>query len=69
MLNGLRLKQGFYIQDFETYTHLTFSDIAKPIKQAIQQNWLMQQDDRIYPTDLGQQFLNDVLALFMSDAN
>ncbi|WP_353573196.1 radical SAM family heme chaperone HemW [Candidatus Albibeggiatoa sp. nov. BB20] len=69
MLNALRLKQGFLIQDFETFTHLPFSDIATPVNQALQKNWLAQQGNCIYPTDLGQQFLNDVLALFMPDSD
>ncbi len=67
MLNALRLKQGFTIADFEVHTGLNFEKVTRPIDQARQQNWLIQQDAHIYPTALGQQFLNDVLALFMSD--
>lgn len=68
MLNALRLKHGFYIQDFETYTYLTLDDIAQPLQQAYEKNWLIQQDKRIYPTALGLQFLNEVLTLFMLDS-
>ncbi|MCV6636952.1 radical SAM family heme chaperone HemW [Candidatus Albibeggiatoa sp. nov. NOAA] len=69
MLNALRLKQGFTISDFESHTGLEFSAVSHSIAQACQNNWLIQQGEQIYPTALGQQFLNDVLALFMPDSD
>lgn len=64
MLNALRLTHGFTVEQFESHTGVCIYCIESQLKQGIQQGLLTQQDNRIQPTDKGQQFLNDLLLLF-----
>lgn len=67
MLNALRLKDGFLLQDFVERTGLPLSAIAKPLEQA-QAKGLVERDlARVKPTERGFDFLSDLQALFLAD--
>lgn len=66
LMNALRLKAGISVTDFEQRTGLTLADVAEPIEQA-QKLGLLAIDERIYATDKGQQYLNNLLALFLAE--
>lgn len=66
LMNGLRLRQGIAVEQFEAYTGLTLSSVAEPLQKG-QQLGLLKIDKRITTTEKGQQYLNEVLALFLND--
>ena len=65
MLNALRLVEGFALADFESRTGLPRSAIAAELAQAVARGWLVVEDARVRPTDLGRRFTNDVIGLFL----
>ncbi len=65
-MNALRLRQGISVQDFTDRTGLPLDAVAEPLKQA-QQKGLLEVNERIYATERGQQYLNELLALFLTD--
>lgn len=65
MMNGLRLKQGVPIDYFEQRTGLSWSELAKTIQPAITKKWLNLDNQHIKCTNLGFNYLNDVLSLFL----
>ena len=66
MLNALRLKDGFALQDFLDRTGLPLSAIEKPLLEA-QQKGLVERDlVRVKPTERGFDFLSDLQALFLA---
>ena len=65
MLNALRLREG-RSRPFEARTGLPRAVLAR-LAQASERGWLDDRDGRIAPTELGQRFLNDVIALFLPD--
>jgi len=65
MLNALRLVDGFEMATFEQRCGLPASAIQAPLRIAIDNGWLVFTGTHIYPTELGQRFTNDVVALFM----
>lgn len=67
MLNALRLRQGFHPGLFARRTGYTLEHIATELDAAMEQGLLYVSDDLICPTPKGRGFLNDLLALFMSD--
>jgi oxygen-independent coproporphyrinogen-3 oxidase len=67
MLNALRLSEGFSIRDFEVRTGLERAAIEKKLAHAKLVGWLLEQGDVIIPTEFGQRFSNDVMALFLAD--
>ena len=66
LMNALRLRQGIAVDDFEERTFLSLDAVAEPITKA-QQLGLLNIDKRIYATEKGQQYLNELLALFLTD--
>lgn len=66
LMNALRLRQGIALQDFIDRTGLTLDDVQQPIERA-QQQGLLQIDGHIRATERGQQYLNELLALFLTD--
>jgi putative oxygen-independent coproporphyrinogen III oxidase len=67
MLNALRLKDGFLLQDFVDRTGLPLSAIEKPLQEA-QAKGLVERDlVRVKPTERGFDFLSDLQALFLKD--
>ncbi len=67
MLNALRLREGFELSQFEVRTGLPRAVLARPLAQAQGRGWLAEVGGRTAPTELGQRFLNDVIALFLPD--
>ena len=66
MLNALRLRDGFALQDFTARTGLPLSAIEKPLKEA-QAKGLIERDlARVKPTERGFDFLSDLQALFLA---
>lgn len=66
LMNALRLRQGIAVDDFEERTFLSLDAVAESINKA-QQLGLLNIDKRIYATEKGQQYLNELLALFLTD--
>ena len=65
MLNLLRLHEGFGLRDFEARTGLGRGALQPALATAIERGWLLAEDGRITPTELGRRFTNDVVALFL----
>lgn len=65
MLNALRLKDGFLLQDFMDRTGLPLSAIERPLQEA-QAKGLIERDlARVKPTERGFDFLSDLQGLFL----
>lgn len=67
MLNVLRLRQGFALQDFGERTGLPLSAIAPALQQAEQRGWITRDLNTVVPTERGFDFLSDLQALFLPD--
>ncbi len=67
MLNALRLKQGFAIQDFTERTGLAVTAIQKSLLQAEAKGWIERDWTHVWPTTQGFDFLSDLQALFLPD--
>src|SRR5664280_92865 len=65
MLNALRLRGGFEIARFGERTGLPLSAIDKPLDEAERRGLLARDLQRVVPTELGFDFLNDLLELFL----
>ena len=61
MLNALRLKHGFTKQQFETYTGLPMERILQPLETHIEEGLLIKDNNQIYCSIRGYEFLDDVL--------
>lgn len=68
MLNALRLQQGFDAALFSERAGLPLRVIENELKRAEQKGLISRTHERITPTPLGQQFLNDLQSLFLRDA-
>ncbi len=67
MMNALRLNNGFETAIFQQHVGLPVSTIEKALKQAEEKGWINWDLKRIKPTDIGRQYLNNLLELFMPD--
>jgi len=67
MLNALRLTNGFSPRIFNQHTGLDISVIQNILNKAFEKKWLTQSNGSIKPTALGNQYLNDVMSLFLPD--
>jgi len=65
MINALRLVEGFMEQEFIENTGLNLAYIENPLQQAYTKGWLIKEKGRIYPTDTGKRFLDDLQSLFV----
>jgi oxygen-independent coproporphyrinogen-3 oxidase len=65
MLNALRLNSGFAASLFVERTGLGLNKILNQLESAQQKGFLKFRDGKIIPTNLGQDFLNDLLLLFL----
>lgn len=65
MLNALRLKDGFALQDFSDRTGLPLSAIAKPLQEAEAKGLVARDFARVRPTEKGFDFLSDLQSLFL----
>lgn len=67
MLNALRLKSGFDLTLFTERTGLAPEILQAPLNLAEQRGWLNLQQNQVKTTELGWQFLNQVIQLFLDD--
>jgi oxygen-independent coproporphyrinogen-3 oxidase len=67
MLNALRLRDGFALQDFADRTGLPLSAIEKPLKEAEAKGLVQRDFARVRPTERGFDFLSDLQALFLAE--
>ena len=65
MLNALRLREGFTLQDFMARTGLPLSSIAAGLAEAESKGLITQHLGRVVPTERGFDFLSDLQALFL----
>ena len=65
MLNALRLKEGFKLQDFVEKTGLPFTAIAQGLDEAERKGLIERDFVHVKPTERGFDFLNDLQALFL----
>ncbi|MGC3981136.1 MAG: radical SAM family heme chaperone HemW [Steroidobacteraceae bacterium] len=69
MLNSLRLVAGFEAVLFESRTGLSRNAIAAPLAEAQSRGLLESMPGGWRPTELGRRFLNDLMSLFLSEAD
>ena len=67
MLNALRLREGFALQDFTERTGLPVTAIAKALEEAERKGLIERDLVRVRPTERGFDFLSDLQALFLAD--
>ena len=67
MLNALRLREGFALQDFQDRTGLPLSAIAEGLAQAEAKGLITRDAARVRPTERGFDFLSDLQELFLAD--
>ena len=67
MLNALRLRDGFALQDFTARTGLPLMAIAKGLQEAERKGLIERDMERVRPTERGFDFLSDLQELFLSD--
>ncbi len=65
MLNALRLREGFKLQDFLEKTGLPFTAIQKGLDEAERKGLIARDFVHVRPTERGFDFLNDLQALFL----
>ena len=65
MLNALRLREGFKLQDFAEKTGLPFTAIQKGLDEAERKGLIERDFVHARPTERGFDFLNDLQALFL----
>jgi putative oxygen-independent coproporphyrinogen III oxidase len=66
MLNALRLRDGFALQDFTERTGLALSAIAPGLAEAERKGLLARDAARVWPTERGFDFLSDLQELFLA---
>lgn len=66
MLNALRLREGFALQDFMERTGLALSSIAPGLAEAERKGLLARDAARVWPTERGFDFLSDLQELFLA---
>ena len=67
MLGALRLRAGFEIGHFSERTGLPLTALQGALIQAQQCGWVERDLQRVWPTPLGFDFLNDLQSLFLAD--
>ena len=68
MLNALRLKGGFALQDFGDRTGLPIDRLTESLRQAESKGWLERVGEGVRPTERGFDFLSDLQQLFLPPA-
>ncbi len=67
MLNALRLRSGFALQDFTERTGLAITSIAKALDEAERKGLIERDMAHVRPTERGFDFLSDLQALFLAN--
>ena len=65
MLNALRLRDGFKLQDFTDKTGLPLTAVQKGLEEAERKGLIERDFVRVRPTERGFDFLNDLQSLFL----
>ncbi|GHC69625.1 coproporphyrinogen III oxidase [Pseudorhodoferax aquiterrae] len=68
MLNALRLREGFALQDFTERTGLPLSAIAAGLAEGERRGLLLRDAARVRPTEKGFDFLSDLQEIFLAGA-
>ena len=68
MLNALRLREGFKLQEFAERTGLPLSVLQPGLDAAERRGFIQRDLTHVQPTELGFDFLNDLQALFLADS-
>ena len=68
MLNALRLREGFVLQDFVERTGLPLTAIARGLDEAERKGLIERDLLRVRPTERGFDFLSDLQAIFLHEA-
>ncbi len=68
MLNALRLKHGFTIRQFELHTGLSIELIDDPLQANISEDLLVMDQNRIYCSNRGYKFLDDILQSWLPES-
>lgn len=68
MLNALRLREGFVLQDFVERTGLPLTAIARGLDEAERKGLIARDLVRVRPTERGFDFLSDLQAIFLNGA-
>ena len=66
MLNALRLREGFKLQDFTEKTGLPITAIQQGLEEAERKGLIERDFVRVKPTERGFDFLNDLQSLFLA---
>jgi oxygen-independent coproporphyrinogen-3 oxidase len=69
MLNALRLKEGFELQQFTERTGLSLTAIQRALEAAEAKGLLTRDLQRAWPTDRGFDFLSDLQSLFLPSSS
>lgn len=64
MMNALRLREGFSLEDFIQNTGLPYSMIETTIKNLINQGLIVKHHNRVRASSRGRRFLNEILMVF-----
>ena len=67
-MNRFRLLEAVPKQEFEDYTGLSQSAVKNQIDFAIQQNYIVENNDSWQITEHGKLFLNGLLELFLTES-
>jgi oxygen-independent coproporphyrinogen-3 oxidase len=67
MLNALRLRDGFKLQDFAEKTGLPVTALHTGLEEAERKGLIERDLTSLRPTERGFDFLNDLQSLFLSD--
>ena len=67
MLNALRLREGFKLQDFADKTGLPLTAVQRALDEAERKGLIERDLVRVKPTERGFDFLNDLQALFLAE--
>jgi len=67
MLNALRLTEGFPTALFAQHAGLPLATVEGPLQEAERKGLIERDMHAIRPTEFGQRFLNDLLALFLPE--
>lgn len=67
MLNALRLREGFALQQFMERTGLPLTAIARGLAEAERKGLVAQDAGHVRPTERGFDFLSDLQELFLAD--
>ncbi len=67
MLNALRLRDGFALQEFTVRTGLAITAIARGLQEAEARGLIQRDMGHVRPTERGFDFLSDLQSLFLAD--